>query len=138
MNLQIMRKGNPSAFWYEKCPTNDEIEECVRESGDYESAADSVFFQREPNEYDGDTRAVLKNVRAGEIVYHSYETGKCYSQNGEELSDEYIEASHAAGIPEGDASNPESLKTLIANVEPLIGSPENVTLISKDEEVDDE
>ena len=129
MNLQILNKGNPSAFWEEKCPTKEEIEERVIESGDYESAADSVFFQREPNEYDGDTRAVLKNVRTGEIVYHSYENGKNYSQNGEELSEEYAKAVHAAGIPEGDASNPESLKTLIANVEPLIGSSENVTLI---------
>ena len=129
MNLQILSKGNPSAFWEEKCPTNEEIEERVRESGDYESAADSVFFEREPDEYDGDTRAVLKNVRTGEIVYHSYENGKNYSQDGEELSEEYTKAVHAAGIPEGDASNPESLKTLIANVEPLIGSSENVTLI---------
>ena len=129
MNLQILNRGNPSAFWEEKCPTKEEIEERVIESGDYESAADSVFFQREPNEYDGDTRAVLKNVRTGEIVYHSYENGKNYSQNGEELSEEYTKAVHAAGIPEGDASNPESLKTLIANVEPLIGSSENVTLI---------
>ena len=129
MNLQILNRGNPSAFWEEKCPTKEEIEERVIESGDYESAADSVFFQREPNEYDGDTRAVLTNVRTGEIVYHSYENGKNYSQNGEELSEEYTKAVHAAGIPEGEASNPESLKTLIANVEPLIGSSENVTLI---------
>lgn len=129
MNLQILNKGNPSAFWEEKCPTKEEIEERVIESGDYESAADSVFFEREPDEYDDDTRAVLKNERTGEIVYHSYENGKNYSQNGEELSEEYTKAVHAAGIPEGDASNPESLKTLIANVEPLIGSSENVTLI---------
>ena len=129
MNLQLLNKGNPSAFWEEKCPTKEEIEERVIESGDYESAADSVFFEREPDEYDGDTRAVLKNERSGEIVYHSYENGKNYSQDGEELSEEYTKAVHAAGIPEGDASNPESLKTLIANVEPLIGSSENVTLI---------
>ena len=138
MNLQILSKGKPSAFWTEECPTQEEIEECVKESGDYESAADSVFYQREPDESDGDTRAILKDERIGAIIYHDYKNGKCYSQDGEELSDEYIEAAHAAGIPEGDASNPESLKTLIANVEPFIGSPENVTLISKEEEVDDE
>lgn len=138
MNLQLLEKGNPSAFWDEKRPTNDEIEERVRETGDYESAADSVFFQREPNEYDGDTRAVLRDAHTGEIVYHSYETGKCYSEDGEELSDEYTEAARAAGIPEGDATNPESLKTLIANVEPFIGSPDNVTLISGEVEADDE
>ena len=97
MNLQIESRGNPSAFWEEKCPTNDEIEERVRETGDYESAADSVFFKREPNEYDGDTRAVLKGTRTGEIVYLDYHDGKCYDEKGNKLSDEYIDAAQQQG-----------------------------------------
>ena len=134
MNLQIESRGNPSAFWEEKCPTNDEIEERVRETGDYESAADSVFFKREPNEYDGDTRAVLRNTRTGEIVYLDYHDGKCYDEKGNELSDDYVIAAHAAGISEGDASDPESLKILIANEEPFLGSPDNVTLVCDEKE----
>jgi len=134
MNLQIESRGNPSAFWEEKRPTNEEIEERVIETGDYESAADSVFFKREPNEYGDDTRAVLRDTRTGEIVYLDYHDGKCYDEKGNELSDEYIDAAHAAGISEGDASDPESLKILIANEEPFLGSPDNVTLVCDEKE----
>lgn len=136
--LIMVNRGNPGAFWTECSPTDEEVQQNTNASGDYESASDSVFFQCEPNEFDGDTRAVLRDKKTGAIIHYDYGTGKCYSQRGEELPEEYTEAAHVAGIPAGDASSEESLKLLISQVEPLIGSPENVTLVTPKNDDDEQ
>lgn len=137
MHLKLKDIGNPSAFWAEDCPTNEEISERVNVGGDYESASDTTFSRREPDEYDGDTDAVLVDVETGETIRYDYRDGECYTESGEQLPPEFAEAAHEAGVPEGNASDDEELKKLIADTEPLIGSPENVTLISREADSDD-
>lgn len=109
----------------------------MQKGADYEDAADIKFIPCEPSIYDGDTDAVLMDVQSGKTIRYDFRDGRCYSQNGDELSDEYAEAAHAAGIPEGDASTDENLKLLISNVESIYGSPENITLVTQ-EDADDE
>ena len=135
--LKILDRGNPRAFWTEHSPTDEEVQQNTIDTGDYESASDSVFFQRKPNEYDGDTRAVLKDMHTGAIIHYDYSDGKCYSSKGDELTEEYVRAAHDAGIPQGDASSDENLSLLISQVEPLIGSPENVTLVTPKDDDDE-
>lgn len=137
MTLKVVSNGNPGAFWDEHCPTQDEINELMQKGADYEDAADIKFIPCEPSIYDGDTDAVLMDVQSGKTIRYDFRDGRCYSQNGDELSDEYAEAAHAAGIPEGDASTDENLKLLISNVESIYGSPENITLVTQ-EDADDE
>ena len=137
MTLKVVSNGNPGAFWDKHCPTQDEINELMQKGADYEDAADIKFIPCEPSIYDGDTDAVLMDVQSGKTIRYDFRDGRCYSQNGDELSDEYAEAAHAAGIPEGDASTDENLKLLISNVEFIYGSPENITLVTQ-EDADDE
>lgn len=137
MTLKVVSNGNPGAFWDKHCPTQDEINELMQKGADYEDAADIKFIPCEPSIYDGDTDAVLVDVQSGKTIRYDFRDGRCYSQNGDELSDEYAEAAHAAGIPEGDASTDENLKLLISNVESIYGSPENITLVTQ-EDADDE
>lgn len=137
MTLKVVSNGNPGAFWDKHCPTQDEINELTQKGADYEDAADIKFIPCEPSIYDGDTDAVLMDVQSGKTIRYDFRDGRCYSQNGDELSDEYAEAAHAAGIPEGDASTDENLKLLISNVESIYGSPENITLVTQ-EDADDE
>ena len=137
MTLKVVSNGNPGAFWDKHCPTQDEINELMQKGADYEDAADIKFIPCEPSIYDGDTDAVLMDVQDGKTIRYDFRDGRCYSQNGDELSDEYAEAAHAAGIPEGDASTDENLKLLISNVESIYGSPENITLVTQ-EDADDE
>ncbi len=137
MTLKVVSNGNPGAFWDKHCPTQDEINELMQKGADYEDAADIKFIPCEPSIYDGDTDAVLMDVQSGKTIRYDFRDGRCYSQNGDELSDEYAEAAHAAGIPEGDASTDENLKLLISNVESIYGSPENITLVTQ-EDADDE
>lgn len=137
MTLEVISKGKPGAFWDKHCPTQDEINELMQKGADYEDAADIKFIPCEPSIYDGDTDAVLMDVQSGKTIRYDFRDGRCYSQNGDELSDEYAEAAHAAGIPEGDASTDEHLKLLISNVESIYGSPENITLVTQ-EDADDE
>lgn len=137
MTLKVVSNGNPGAFWDKHCPTQDEINELMQKGTDYEDAADIKFIPCEPSIYDGDTDAVLMDVQSGKTIRYDFRDGRCYSQNGDELSDEYAEAAHAAGIPEGDASTDENLKLLISNVESIYGSPENITLVTQ-EDADDE
>lgn len=137
MTLKVVSNGNPGAFWDKHCPTQDEINELMQKGADYEDAADIKFIPCEPSIYDGDTNAVLMDVQSGKTIRYDFRDGRCYSQNGDELSDEYAEAAHAAGIPEGDASTDENLKLLISNVESIYGSPENITLVTQ-EDADDE
>ena len=137
MHLKIKEMGNPSAFWTEHCPTDEEVNERTIESGDYESAAETVYSRREPGECDGDTDAVLEDVDTGEAIHYDYRDGECYSERGARLPPEFAAAAHEAGVPEGSAIDDEELKELIANTEPLIGSPENVTLINREVASDD-
>ena len=137
MTLKVVSNGNPGAFWDKHCPTQDEINELMQKGADYEDAADIKFIPCEPSIYDGDTDAVLMDVQSGKTIRYDFRDSRCYSQNGDELSDEYAEAAHAAGIPEGDASTDENLKLLISNVESIYGSPENITLVTQ-EDADDE
>ena len=137
MTLKVVSNGNPGAFWDKHCPTQDEINELMQKGADYEDAADIKFIPCEPSIYDGNTDAVLMDVQSGKTIRYDFRDGRCYSQNGDELSDEYAEAAHAAGIPEGDASTDENLKLLISNVESIYGSPENITLVTQ-EDADDE
>lgn len=137
MTLKVVSNGNPGAFWDKHCPTQDEINELMQKGADYEDAADIKFIPCEPSIYDGDTDAVLMDVQSGKTIRYDFRDGRCYSQNGDELSDEYAEAAHVAGIPEGDASTDENLKLLISNVESIYGSPENITLVTQ-EDADDE
>ena len=137
MTLKVVSNGNPGAFWDKHCPTQDEINELMQKGADYEDAADIKFIPCEPSIYDGDTDAVLMDVQSGKTIRYDFRDGRCYSQNGDELSDEYAEAAHAADIPEGDASTDENLKLLISNVESIYGSPENITLVTQ-EDADDE
>lgn len=137
MTLKVVSNGNPGAFWDKHCPTQDEINELMQKGADYEDAADIKFIPCEPSIYDGDTDAVLMDVQSGKTIRYDFRDGRCYSQNGDELSDEYAEAAHAAGIPEGDASTDENLKLLISNVESIYDSPENITLVTQ-EDADDE
>ena len=133
MTLEVISKGKPGAFWDKHCPTRNEIEELVQNGADYDDAADTKFIPCEPSIYDGDTDAVLVDVQSGKTVRYDFRDGRCYSQEGDALSDDYIEAAHAAGIPEGDASTDENLKLLISQVEPIYGSPENITLVSQED-----
>ena len=137
MILTLQEIGNPSAYWQEHCPTEEEISERTNASGDYESASETVFSKRQPDEFDGDTDAILVNEATGETIRYNYGTGECYTKDGELLPSEFADAAYDAGVPKGNASDDESLKMLIAEVEPLIGSPENVTLISEECECDD-
>lgn len=137
MTLKVVSNGNPGAFWDKHCPTQDEINELMQKGADYEDAADIKFIPCEPSIYDGDTDAVLMDVQSGKTIRYDFRDGRCYSQNGDDLSDEYAEAAHAAGIPEGDASTDENLKLLISNIESIYGSPENITLVTQ-EDADDE
>ena len=137
MILKVISNGNPSAFWDKHCPTQDEINELVQSGADYEDAADTKFIPCEPTVYYGDTDAILMDVRSGKTIRYDFQDGRCYSQNGDELSDDYTEAAHAAGIPEGDATTDDNLKLLISQVEPLIGSPDNVTLVTQEDGEDE-
>lgn len=135
--LVVTYKGKPDAFWDEHCPTQDEIEELMQKGVDYDDASDIKFIPCEPSIDDGDTDAVLMDEQSGEIIRYDFRDGRCYSQKGEELPEEYIDAAHDAGIPQGDASSDENLRLLISQVEPLIGSPENVTLVTPRDDDDE-
>lgn len=135
VKLKLLDKGNPSAFWDEHTPTNEEIEEHTIRTGEYDP--DSVFFPRVPSIYDGDTRAVLRDEHNGKTIRYDYRDGKCYSENGDELPYEYVEAAHRAGISEGNASTEEDLKKLISEEEPLIEDPGNVTLVTPQDDDDE-
>ena len=126
MILKVISNGNPSAFWDKHCPTQDEINELVQSGADYEDAADTKFIPCEPTVYYGDTDAILMDVRSGKTIRYDFQDGRCYSQNGDELSDDYT-----------DATTDDNLKLLISQVEPLIGSPDNVTLVTQEDGEDE-
>ena len=137
MNLQLVTIGKPEAFWSEDCPSDEEISERTNESGDYESASETVYSRREPDAYDGDTDAILVDRDTGKTVRYDYRDGRCYTECGDPLDSEAEDAAHEAGVPEGNASDDEQLKELIANTNAFIGSPENVTFINRETECDD-
>lgn len=135
--LKIVNPGKPSAFFDEETPSSDEAAERISQTGDPD-AADSVFRRRDPSPNDGDTDAIFQDETTGETFRYDYANGMCQTMDGEELPSDYADRVLESGlVPHGNASSSEDLKTLIANVVPLIGSADNVTLIEEDGQDDE-
>ena len=126
--MQLINPGKPEAFYAEVGPADsEEANELEAREGD-SSASDSYYVRRAPTAYDGDTDALLKD-ETGKVIRYSYSDGKCYSEDGKELSDEIAERVISSGcVSIGNASSDKSIKQLIADTEPFIGSLENVEL----------
>lgn len=136
--LKIRSRGNPGAYFDKYTPDQEEASEKVSRSGDPD-AADSVYTRCDPTPYDGDPDAILEDDATGEQFRYDYGDGQCYTMGGDALPQEYVDRVMESGlVPHGNASTSHDLKVLIANVEPLVGCAENVTLDEEEERDEDE
>ena len=129
--MRLLEAGNPQAHYAEVAFDPEESREMVNRTGDPD-AGDSYYMKRVPSVDDGDTDAIIEHDN-GSKFYVNFADGHAYSADGEQLPQELIEQAQDLGlIPHGHAGDPDSLRQLIAEVEPLIGSPENVTLLEEE------
>jgi len=132
--LSLICSGNPEAYYGRRDFTREESEQITVNTGDYD-ASDSVFYPRKPTDFDGDVDAKVRVNETGEVLTYSYADGQCYSAQGETMPEEFGELVRMEGlVPDGNASDRDSLRRLIASVEPLVNE-EDITLV--DEEDDD-
>lgn len=113
--LKIKNPGDPSAYYEERGPSNEEERRQMIDKTCDPDGGDTWYVNITP-EVHPDRRIVDDETK--EEYDYRFADGECYDDDGNKLPPEYGERVRAEGLaPEGDASSPESLRTLIANVE---------------------